>query len=351
MDSVTQFVLGAAVSHATVGRRLGRKAILAGGILGTVPDLDVVIDFGDAIDNFTMHRGFSHSFLILIAATLPFAFGCSFFFKREKTIPVLPDLGVCVGLVFITHILLDALTVYGTQLFWPTRLEPVSVSSIFIIDPLYTIWLLGAVCLVSVVKTRQYRTRWSKIALLISSFYLGWTFIAKGIATRHIHVAFQDSGIDVDDLITTPAPFNTMVWRGVAKNEEGFHEIYYSISGGRAYEPQKISLDRKLLAKLENEEYYTRLDWFTHGFVTVETLKSSDLSYEDDGVERAGIRVVLRDLRMGSNPDYFFSFDVGELTPEGSFIAAEDSVKLATPRNVDGAIDALQKMLTGEDLF
>ena len=44
MDSVTQFALGACVGAATLGPRIGmRKAALIGGLMGTVPDLDLVV--------------------------------------------------------------------------------------------------------------------------------------------------------------------------------------------------------------------------------------------------------------------------------------------------------------------
>ncbi|MDA0856951.1 MAG: metal-dependent hydrolase, partial [Proteobacteria bacterium] len=49
MDSVTQAVLGGAVSYAVLGRRLGKRAALYGMALGTLPDLDVLIDFGGPI--------------------------------------------------------------------------------------------------------------------------------------------------------------------------------------------------------------------------------------------------------------------------------------------------------------
>ena len=51
MDSVTQAVLGGAVSYTVLGRRLGKRAALYGIILGTLPDLDVLIDFGGPIEN------------------------------------------------------------------------------------------------------------------------------------------------------------------------------------------------------------------------------------------------------------------------------------------------------------
>ena len=64
MDSATQFLLGASVASATIGPRLGARALLIGGVLGTLPDLDAFIPMGNAIDTMTYHRGFSHSVLV-----------------------------------------------------------------------------------------------------------------------------------------------------------------------------------------------------------------------------------------------------------------------------------------------
>ncbi len=49
-----------------------------------------------------------------------------------------------IQLALITHPLLDAFTVYGTQLWWPLQPHPTMWSSVFIIDPAYTLWLLLA---------------------------------------------------------------------------------------------------------------------------------------------------------------------------------------------------------------
>ena len=38
MDSLTQIVLGASVAEATLGKKIGNKAILYGAIAGTIPD-------------------------------------------------------------------------------------------------------------------------------------------------------------------------------------------------------------------------------------------------------------------------------------------------------------------------
>ena len=67
MDSLTQIVLGAAVGNATLGKRIGNKALLYGAIAGTIPDLDVIFGkFTDTITAVEWHRGFSHSILFCI---------------------------------------------------------------------------------------------------------------------------------------------------------------------------------------------------------------------------------------------------------------------------------------------
>ena len=44
-------------------------------------------------------------------------------------------------LTLLAHPLVDAFTVYGTQLLWPLPVRPLMWSSVFIIDPMFTVWL------------------------------------------------------------------------------------------------------------------------------------------------------------------------------------------------------------------
>jgi len=73
MDSITQLVLGSAVAYSIAGKQLGRKALLIGAVLATLPDLDTLpLSFFN--DDFLMlkhHRGLTHSLL--------FCFGFPFF--------------------------------------------------------------------------------------------------------------------------------------------------------------------------------------------------------------------------------------------------------------------------------
>ena len=146
MDSVTQFVLGAGIGAAVLGRRVGvRRAAVAGGLLATLPDLDVFWPYANDVDRFVQHRGATHS-LIMHSVVTPLLGETLFrLFKRLRLdghdITRLP-VYLAVFLCLTTHALLDALTVYGTQLFWPIWREPQGLGSIFVIDPAYTLPLL-----------------------------------------------------------------------------------------------------------------------------------------------------------------------------------------------------------------
>lgn len=74
MDSLTQIVLGAAVGEIALGKKIGNRALIWGGIGGTIPDLDVIANsFLDPIDALAFHRGITHS--IFFSITGAFVFG------------------------------------------------------------------------------------------------------------------------------------------------------------------------------------------------------------------------------------------------------------------------------------
>ncbi|MEM6772041.1 MAG: metal-dependent hydrolase, partial [Bacteroidota bacterium] len=76
MDSLTQIVLGAAVGEAVLGRKVGNRAMLWGGICGTLPDLDVLANaVSDPMSALAYHRAFTHSlaFAVIISPVVGLA--------------------------------------------------------------------------------------------------------------------------------------------------------------------------------------------------------------------------------------------------------------------------------------
>ena len=73
MDSLSQIVLGAAVGEAVLGRRIGNRAMIWGAVAGTIPDMDVLGKyFLSELDNLAFHRGISHSLLFCLVGSLVF---------------------------------------------------------------------------------------------------------------------------------------------------------------------------------------------------------------------------------------------------------------------------------------
>lgn len=299
MDSLTQFTLGAVVAMGTMGRSTGaRKAVLVGGVLGTMPDLDVLYPFDNPIDSFVLHRGASHSLIVhtLVAPLFGWLFARLLGLKfRHATIAV--------WLIFVTHALLDAMTVYGTQIWWPLSREPVGVGSLFIIDPFYTLPLLVvALAGLAIGSWGAGMARATAVALSISTAYVGWSFVAQNRAEERASALLHEAGIAVDRLQATPLPFNTLFWRAIAVQGSQYVNIYVPLLSHDTTLPVYAHkrVDAVGACALEMPEGQ-RLEAFADGFVKAMA---------------TGDRGVVTDLRMGVTPSYVFSFAIATAQAE-----------------------------------
>lgn len=310
MDSLTQALLGASVAELVIGRAIGRKASLYGALLGTLPDLDVFIPFGGAIEDFTYHRGFSHSILVLTAATPAIGWAL----HRLHGIASLKHWMAMVWLVLITHVLLDAFTVYGTQLFWPITEYPVSGSSTFIIDPAFTLWLVvGVIAALAFNRQHGFGHRVNTICLALAGTYLAWTMAAKAYVTDIADRSMEKQGLTHNHLLSTPAPFNTLLWRFVAMQDDGYYVGYYSILDDTTdIRFTRYESRTDLLQAIADNWYVKRLQWFSHGFYRVSQPTPSE--------------VVITDLRMGVEGSYVFSFKVADIVADGSMKPANERI-------------------------
>ena len=295
MDSVTQIALGAAVGEAIMGRKVGSRAALWGGICGTLPDLDVFIPMGGAVEDFIYHRSFSHSLFVLAALTPLIVW---LILKiHPQTAALKRRWLVLVYTVFSTHVLLDSLTVYGTQIFWPISDYPVSIGSVFIVDPFYTLTLSVGLLITLALRSRPSSNRANLIGLTLSSAYLFW---GLGVQWHVEHLAKRSlaaQNIEHQRLLVQPSPLNSILWRIVAVNESEYYVGYYSLlDSNNEIRTKRISSSPELLSGIETHWPVAKLLWFTHGFYSVEK--------EDDAI-------VISDIRMGLEPHYVFRFKVG----------------------------------------
>ena len=82
--------------------------MLVGAGLGTLPDLDVFIDFGGAVENFTYHRGFSHSLFVLAPFSVLLWLALRRWWAPVREAPY--RWLAAISLALLTHPLLDAHT-------------------------------------------------------------------------------------------------------------------------------------------------------------------------------------------------------------------------------------------------
>ncbi len=237
MDSLTQIVLGAAVAEASLGKKIGNRAMVWGAIAGTLPDLDVIANvFMTPVDALAFHRGPTHSALYLLITSfivgwlvfriyqLPFQkwFGIvgwsilataigliimlSGVFSISKLVIGLAIILLSVWIIFkrytrpsyapatasmkewiimflwvlITHPILDCFTTYGTQILLPFSNQRVAFNNIAVADPLYTLpFLICLLIAMAYPKNDLQRTGWNRRGLIISCLYMGLTILTR----------------------------------------------------------------------------------------------------------------------------------------------------------------------------
>jgi len=299
VDSLSQIVLGGALAAAIAPARHRRAAVAAGAALGTLPDLDSVPMWLlglDPVTNMTWHRGPSHSLLVLVPLA---ALLWGWLRGRGGRVAEAPTRWYwAITLALVTHPVLDAFTVYGTQLWWPLPPSPAMWSSVFIIDPLYTLPLLLAFVLALVRGWRPSAQAALVAGLALSTAYLGWSLVAKAMVGRAAETTLAGMGLQDAPRFSVPMPFNTLLWRVVVMTPDGFLEGERSLvadEGPMVF--REYASDTRALEEASGFPAVRRLLWFNRGFMKAE---------QRDG------RLVLSDLRMGAEPDYSFRFVVAE---------------------------------------
>lgn len=305
MDSLSQIVLGGAVAALIAPAAHRRAALLAGAALGTLPDLDslpIALFSDNPVTLMTVHRSFSHSLFVL-----PLVGGLIWWlFKRfgNGRVAASPTRWFwAIQLALVTHPLLDAFTVYGTQLWWPLMPPPAMWSSVFIIDPLYTVWLLVACVVAWCLRERVAAQRALAVGLVLSSAYLGWSLVAKSMVDREAERTLASMGLGDAPYFSVPMPFNTLLWRVVAMTPSGYVEAERSVLVDegplhfRGY-PSNV----QALREAADVPAVRRLVWFNRGFMRAQVQQD---------------RLVLSDLRMGLEPDYNFRFEVAARHGDG----------------------------------
>ena len=297
MDSLTHVFLGGSIAAVIVPARWRRQALIAGAIFGSLPDIDVPILAAlasDPITRMTWHRGPAHALAVVVPLGLLLCWLLRHWWMPVREAPRVWFFALMLAL--LSHPLLDALTIYGTQLWWPLPTPPAMWSTLFIIDPMVLLPVLAGAIAAWRWRERPRARTWAMGGLIVCLAYVGWTIAAKQCVDRAVDTTLAGTALANAPYFSTPTPFNTLLWRVVVMTPAGYLEGERSLVADhgpihfRAYPS-----DQAALAEAASLTDVARLRWFTNGFI------------------KAGMRgdeLVITDLRMGNEPDYFFNFAV-----------------------------------------
>ena len=375
MDSLSQIVLGAAVGEVVLGRRIGNRAMIWGAVAGTIPDMDVLGKFFlDELNNLGFHRGISHSLLFSFVGAVAFGWATDRLYRSRHhawiAMGTKAAAAIVIGFVvnflmmilapgtwlplvayiptvtwfwwrngqkryfsgtwqapnasmrawmalffwgFVTHILLDCFTTYGTQIFAPFSNLRVAWGTISVADPLYTIPFL--VCLLVAARfapSDRRRAVWNWAGLGLSSAYLALTVVNY----QRVHSTFEQTleaqDITYERFFITPTIFNNVLWNGVIDAGENYLLAQYSFYDEVDLTFTPVAKGYDLLRNLDSDPTLATLQWFSAGYL--------------NAILRPDGTLQVNDLRFGTfsgeatdADDYIFRFNLIDFGPKESY--------------------------------
>ena len=329
MDPITHLALGACIGASCAPRGERRRGAIVGALLGELPDIDVIaLHWLDPVTRLTYHRSVTHSLLVLpvVALLVWLALRARWPTVREEPRRWL----LAIALSLLSHPLLDAFTVYGTQLFWPLDRPPVMLGSIFVIDPLFTLPLLVGALVAIFARDARRVAWWTRMGLAFAGVYLTWTQVAQHQLESAVRADLEAHQLVDAKILIQPAPLQSLLWRSLVLRKDGtWFEGYYSFLSGAPLTMDIHPSTPELLKGIDTRDV-ERLKWFTQGFYSID----SD-----------GDHVVLTDLRMGMAPDFFFRYEIADYDKEGNAVPRQPAGLKPAPAVSRAAIERVWKYL------
>jgi len=172
MDTITQGLAGAVIGQAISDKKLVRKITFLAFLTAMLPDLDVFIrSFHNPLIFISYHRQFTHSLIFIpVGGLIAMLLGLLIWPALR---PYKWRVLLITTLSYATHGVIDVMTTYGTELFWPFSQLRLSWDIISIVDPVVTVvLLLGTVIAYSY--RRPNAARWAICAFLLYIGFACW---------------------------------------------------------------------------------------------------------------------------------------------------------------------------------
>jgi inner membrane protein len=241
LDTLTHALMGAHAARlgTSADAQLSTRArLLLGSIAAAFPDVDFI---GFLVDPLRFlahwHQGPTHSLFLLPFWALLLATAWCAATRRWQAFR---EAVVVCGLGLASHIVLDVITVYGTQVLYPFSDRRFSLGTTFVIDPLFT-----AIIAISLAASlRSGGRRIAAIGLLLLGVYVGMQWLLRLQALRLASEAAHHQVIERGPVTALPQPFSPFNWKLVATQPQGLRVAHVNLVGHPALVPPLAGLAR-----------------------------------------------------------------------------------------------------------
>ena len=216
MDPLSQATLGAAAAQSAITKSDLTRIGLVGALAGMAPDLDVLIQSStDPLLQLEYHRQFTHSLIFIPVGALLCAIAFWPLMRRHMSFKAI-WLTALTG--YATHGLLDACTTYGTLLLWPFSDARIAWNTISVVDPVFTLPLLGFVIAAGVKKSQFI----GRLGMAWVAFYLSIGVIQEERAMAAGEALAADRGHAPAVVSAKPSFGNLLLWKTVYEYDDHF---------------------------------------------------------------------------------------------------------------------------------
>lgn len=266
MDSLTHALTGAIIGHVLGNKKIGPKAMILGAVAANIPDFDVAFTrFFDPVEAMFIHRGFSHSLLLLAGGSIFLAYLLK---KFSRTHYSFGFWWLMVLLPWLSHLIMDIFNTYGTALFEPFSSIRVSFDSMAIIDLNLLIILVFTLLALFFFRKKQHRFKQllGIFGLALVSLYFTLNAFIKLSLEGEVKRRLTTSDIAFTRIHSTPLPLTNLVWMVVVEDSASFRVTQVSVL-------KKQIVSHTLLLKGNDDKCsdpMKRIKEFTKGYFTID---------------------------------------------------------------------------------
>ena len=271
MDPLSQATIGAVAAQSAVTRQDLARIGLIGALAGMAPDLDVLIQSStDPLLQLEYHRQFTHSLVFIPIGALVCAVAFWPFVRRHMSFKAVWFTAL-VG--YATHGLLDACTTYGTLLLWPFSDARIAWNTISVVDPLFTLPLLGFAITAAVRKSQLI----GRLGMAWVAFYLSIGVIQEERALAAGEALAAQRGHAPAIVSAKPSFGNLLLWKTVYEYGDQFWVDAVRAGGSvtiiEGEHVERLNLTAAfpwLDAKSQQARDVERFRWFSNDYLAID---------------------------------------------------------------------------------